>query len=217
MAANRKMELSVVGFVIALGWVFDSGARAQVAFVPGIGEIPTGATMTVTPAVSADRRYVRLSVNPFFNVLNGFTAIPVFGAVGGGNFGGFGGFGGFAGMNGLVDQSGAGATAATGAGILDVVGDESLAGPLPVHYGLPEFGPPPLMGDPLNPAATARQTVPEAAAHAAELVEPAPAFERAGNPRSARSTKRHPARQRRTLPRKSSRRQPPTAAQRPVP
>ena len=34
--------------------------------------VPTGATMTVTPVVSADRRYVRLGVNAFFNDLNIF-------------------------------------------------------------------------------------------------------------------------------------------------
>ena len=40
--------------------------------------------MTVTPAVSADRRYVRLSVNPFFNDVNGFTSFTTpLGAVGG--------------------------------------------------------------------------------------------------------------------------------------
>ena len=46
-------------------------AQAQIAYVPEIGFVPTGATMTVTPVVSADRRYVRLSVNAFFNNLNG--------------------------------------------------------------------------------------------------------------------------------------------------
>ena len=41
--------------------------------------------MTVTPAVSADRRYVRLSVNPYFNAVNGFSTFTTpLGAVGGG-------------------------------------------------------------------------------------------------------------------------------------
>ena len=62
--------------------------------------------MTVTPAVSADRRYVRLSVNAFFNDLNGFTTFSFpGGAVGGGNFGGFGG-GITAGMNGVIGDEG---------------------------------------------------------------------------------------------------------------
>lgn len=48
--------------------------QAAVAFTPTIGSAPSGQTMTVTPAVSADRRYVRLSVNPFFNTVNGFSS-----------------------------------------------------------------------------------------------------------------------------------------------
>jgi len=82
----------MIGFlVLAVG----SRAQAQIAYIPGVGFIPSGQTLTVTPVVSADRRYVRLTVNPFFNALNGFQTFNVFGAVGGGNFGGaLGGLGG---------------------------------------------------------------------------------------------------------------------------
>jgi hypothetical protein len=75
----------------------DTFGQGAVAFDPIIGAAPTGQTMTVTPAVTADRRYVRLSVNPFFNVVNGFTSFSTpLGAVGGvgANGGGGGGLGG---------------------------------------------------------------------------------------------------------------------------
>ena len=45
--------------------------------------------MTVTPVVSPDRRYVRLTVNAYFNAINGFTNFTTpLGAVGGGGGGG---------------------------------------------------------------------------------------------------------------------------------
>jgi type II secretory pathway component GspD/PulD (secretin) len=46
---------------------------AAVAYTPNVSFVPTGVTLTVTPVVSADRRYVRLTLAPFFNALNGFT------------------------------------------------------------------------------------------------------------------------------------------------
>ena len=65
--------------------------------------------MTVTPVVSADRRYVRLSVNAFFNDFNGFTTFSFpGGAVSGGGFGGFGGGGGGGGNIGGVGGGGGG-------------------------------------------------------------------------------------------------------------
>src|ERR1700677_4515147 len=60
-------------------------ARGQaIAFEPIIGLAPTGSTLGVTPVVSADRRYVRLTVNPSFNVVNGFSTFGIPGAVSGG-------------------------------------------------------------------------------------------------------------------------------------
>jgi hypothetical protein len=67
-------------------------AKAQ-----GIGVIPDGVFLGVTPAVTADRRYVRLSVDTNFNTLNGFSTFPVPAAVSGGGgvaFGAGGGLGG---------------------------------------------------------------------------------------------------------------------------
>jgi hypothetical protein len=61
--------------------------------------------MTVTPAVSADRRYVRLNVNAYFNAINGFTnfTTPLGAVSGGGAAGGGAGGGNFnAGMNGVI-------------------------------------------------------------------------------------------------------------------
>src|SRR3954454_12255805 len=60
-------------------------ARAQaVAFQPVVGAIPNGPTLGVTPAVSIDRRYVRLGVNAQFIGVEGFNTYLVPGAVGGG-------------------------------------------------------------------------------------------------------------------------------------
>src|SRR5262249_29152570 len=64
----------------------------------------SGQTMTVTPAVTPDRRYVRLSVNAYFNVLNGFQSFTTpLAAVGGPVTGGGGSFN--AGMNGVIGPS----------------------------------------------------------------------------------------------------------------
>ena len=108
MTAMKRMMSCALG-LFALAGGLSSPAKAQIAYVPEIGAIPSGATMTVTPAVSADRRYVRLSVNAFFNDLNNIQTFSFpGGAVGGGNFGGFGGFGGgiAAGMNGVIGDEG---------------------------------------------------------------------------------------------------------------
>lgn len=69
--------------ILAVSW-FATPTQAQVAFQAFPSAIPSGATLDVTPAVSADRRYVRLSVNPFFNDVAGFSNFPVAGAVAGG-------------------------------------------------------------------------------------------------------------------------------------
>src|SRR5262245_59557376 len=91
MSVTKNLTVIALGaFTLFVG--IPSSAKAQVAYIPEVCFVPTGATMTVTPAVSADRRYVRLSVNAFFNDLNGFTTFSFPGAAvsGGQNFGGFG-------------------------------------------------------------------------------------------------------------------------------
>ena len=74
-------------YVAGLTPIVGPGA---VAYTPQIGSVPVGVTLTVTPVVSADRRYVRMTLSPFFNANNGFTNITFtsLAAVGGGGFGG---------------------------------------------------------------------------------------------------------------------------------
>jgi hypothetical protein len=109
---NRTIRIaSVLGLLLASGRYFETVARGQaaVAFQPGIGFIPEGATLNVTPVVSADRRYVRMSLNPYFIGINGFTTYQSqLAAVGGV---------GFAGMNGAMGGGGAGGGAGVGGGL----------------------------------------------------------------------------------------------------
>jgi type II secretory pathway component GspD/PulD (secretin) len=59
-----------------------------VAFQPTVGTLPDGVIMFVTPVVSADRRYVRMTLTPFFQTFIQFDTISVPAAVGGGGLGG---------------------------------------------------------------------------------------------------------------------------------
>jgi len=86
-------------------------ARGQVAFSPQVAAFPNGVIMSATPAVSYDRRYVRLGMMPQFTAIEGFDTFSVPAAVGGigaggggvaGVGGGGGGMMGFAGMNGPI-------------------------------------------------------------------------------------------------------------------
>jgi hypothetical protein len=135
---------AAVGMTGFLLLAVGSRAEAQIAYVPGIGFIPSGETMTVTPAVSADRRYVRLSVDAFFNSFNGFTAFNIPAAVGGGGFGGVGG--GFAGMNGVIGQGGFGGGGAGFGGAGNGAGGAGFGGPA---MGLSGRGFVPAGGQPL--------------------------------------------------------------------
>jgi type II secretory pathway component GspD/PulD (secretin) len=61
----------------------------SVAFQPVINQVPDGVQLTVTPVVSHDRRYVRLSINPTFITFRRFESFNIpGGAVGGGGLGG---------------------------------------------------------------------------------------------------------------------------------
>lgn len=67
----------------------------QVGYVPEITTIPEGTTLMVTAVVSADRRYVRLSVLPtFYNVTDVFTFSYISAGGTGNSGGGLGGGGG---------------------------------------------------------------------------------------------------------------------------
>jgi hypothetical protein len=121
-----------LGIVTAAAAVLLTPAlRAQgVAFQPVVGSLPVGPVLNTTPAVSLDRRYVRLGINVQFIDNAAFTTFSVPGAVTGGpsgpgalggiGLGGAGGGGGgaagvggagvgggqfLAGMNGVVDPS----------------------------------------------------------------------------------------------------------------
>jgi type II secretory pathway component GspD/PulD (secretin) len=72
-------------FVQQLTPIIGAGA---VAFQPQIQTFPDGVQMFVTPVVSADRRYVRMSMSPFFTTFLGFDTFEIPAAVGGGGLGG---------------------------------------------------------------------------------------------------------------------------------
>jgi len=153
MVAIQRVGV-VFGLITLAGSGFCSPARGQaIAFVPIVAPAFTGSTMTVTPVVSPDRRYVRLSVNPSFNVVNGFQSFTSqLGAVGGGNTGGLGGVNLNAGMNGVIGQPGL--DYGSGIGQAGFVGQpgELRAGPLPSGGG---FGADPsiLIANGLDPGA----------------------------------------------------------------
>ena len=60
----------------------------SVAFFPTPAPINDGVTLQVTPVVTADRRYVRLSLAPQFIGFVEFSTFPIPAAVGGGGLGG---------------------------------------------------------------------------------------------------------------------------------
>jgi type II secretory pathway component GspD/PulD (secretin) len=72
-------------FVQSLIPIVGAGA---VAFQPTIAALPDGVILNVTPVVSADRRYVRMTLSPFFQTFNGFSNFIIPAAVGGGGLGG---------------------------------------------------------------------------------------------------------------------------------
>jgi hypothetical protein len=116
MSAMKRMTAFALGLCALVAGI-QSSAKAQIAYIPDIGSVPTGATMTVTPAVSADRRYVRLTVNAFFNDVISFQTFSFPGGAvsGGGNFGGGGG-GGIGGGGGNLGGLGGGGGNLGGAG-----------------------------------------------------------------------------------------------------
>lgn len=72
-------------YVAQLTPIIGAGA---VAFTPQISTFPDGVQLFVTPVVSADRRYVRMSLSPFFTTFLGFDTFSIPAAVGGGGLGG---------------------------------------------------------------------------------------------------------------------------------
>jgi general secretion pathway protein D len=76
---------NIINYVSQLIPIVGAGA---VAFQPIPSQILDGVNLNVTPVVSADRRYVRMTLAPFFNTFSGFDTISVPAAVGGGGLGG---------------------------------------------------------------------------------------------------------------------------------
>ena len=70
--------------LLVLPWSPGRAEAQAVGFFPGVGSIPDGVSLNATPVVSADRRYVRLSLQPNFQTIDGFMTFPVPAAVGGG-------------------------------------------------------------------------------------------------------------------------------------
>jgi hypothetical protein len=122
----------LVGLLALANQGFEKPARGQaVGFQPVVGSFPSGTTLTVTPAVTADRRYVRMSVNPLFTNLLGFDTYSVPAAVTGGAgmngaIGGLGGGGGIGG--GGAGGAGGGGFRATGLGMPRVAGSGPAIG-----------------------------------------------------------------------------------------
>ncbi|GIW86001.1 MAG: hypothetical protein KatS3mg108_0325 [Isosphaeraceae bacterium] len=108
----------VVGVGLALMVMVPVETQGQgVAFQPVIGTFPDGVMLSVTPVVTADRRYVRFTnLQPQFTTLQEFNVFVVPGAVAGGGQGGFGGgFGaGFGGGFGGIGGGGLGGGAGFG-------------------------------------------------------------------------------------------------------
>jgi hypothetical protein len=107
MSAQKTILATVVVFGLSV-----SAANAQVAYQPNIGTFNDGVVLSATPAVSADRRYVRIGINPQFTSLIGFNNYSVPAAVGSGPggpgaLGGAVGLGVPAGMYGLLDDTSA--------------------------------------------------------------------------------------------------------------
>ena len=95
MRPARAWLLTIVTGVGLAGPLTPASVTAQaVAFTPNIGTAPDGVAMSVTPAVSAERRYVRLSVAANFSTVTSFQNLNIPLAAVAGGPGGGGGMGG---------------------------------------------------------------------------------------------------------------------------
>jgi hypothetical protein len=138
----RAIRTLVVPAALLLVLALAPGrAKGQaVAFDPTIGSIPDGVSLNVTPVVTADRRYVRLSLGVQFQTIDGFSNFPIPGAVGGGG-GGRGGLGG-AGGGGLGGLGGGGLGGAAGGGLAGGGLRSVGVGPADFAYWYPDLGVP---------------------------------------------------------------------------
>lgn len=125
-----------VGLGVLVGTSKEARAQA-VAFAPTVGTIPDGVSLNAVPAVSADRRYVRLSVNANFTTVNSIQNFPIPFAVSGLNSGG--GAGAAAGLlgtpMGMNGPAGGGAGASGGmaaSGMSPINSPQAWAGSAPI-------------------------------------------------------------------------------------
>ncbi len=115
--ANGCLGTLLVGFMTMLVAHFEVTARGQaIGFQPTVAPFPSGSILVVTPAVSADRRYVRMSLDASFSELNGFTNYSAPAAVSGGGANMNGPIGGMGGAGGLGALGGAGGLRSVGLG-----------------------------------------------------------------------------------------------------
>jgi hypothetical protein len=114
----------------ALALIAPSARGQVVAFQPIPAVVPDGVSMSVTAAATADRRYVRLSVNPNFIGFVDFASFPVPAAVSGGGSGQLGGL-----LGGLGGGVGGGGGAAVGGNV--VMGMDGMADPRGGYHPFP--------------------------------------------------------------------------------
>jgi len=84
-AAATIINNETINYVAELLPIVGPGS---VSFFPQVAQFPNGVQLQVTPVVSADRRYVRMTLAPNFTALEGFDTISVPAAVGGSGLGG---------------------------------------------------------------------------------------------------------------------------------
>ncbi len=165
LAISRPGDRGVRGG--KLGVSADCRAQGAVAFEPGIGAIPTGQFLPVTPVVSADRRYVRLTLSPSFNALVSLTPFNFPGGAVSGNLMG--------GMNGATGGGGAG-VGGGGVGVGGGTTTSALGQPLAGTYP-----PPGMFGDLSRPVLTGASTLDGTLSPLPSLVENQPAAQGIGD------------------------------------
>jgi hypothetical protein len=132
---DARSIVAVLALLAGLSMAPGQAKGQAVAFQPNPAAILDGVSLSATPVVSADRRYVRLSLSPLFQSVQGFQTFPVPGAIaGGGNGGGLGG-GGLGGLGG--GGLGAGGLGGAGGGFRSV-----MSGPADFAAWYPGLGVP---------------------------------------------------------------------------
>ena len=181
----------ILGWVAVLLLALAAGSPAQaqfgfgaVAFQPTIGSVLDGSALSVTPIVSADRRYVRLTMTPYFNTVQGFNTVIVPAAVSNGGIGA----GGLGGIPGLGGAGGLGGLGGGGQGGFGSIGPGALGPPLVYrNVGTPRqaLADGPSAAVPAEPVAVAVATNDPLALAYAQAGEPVPDGQEQGAPVAA--------------------------------